>query len=114
MTTIKYPLSVSATGDLLLSDNDRAAPEAILSSLNTRTGERVYRPSYGNSIDELATISDLSRVLGGIEDAIGRDCSEYVPLTVAVEGEINDDGVASATCYYTTEEVTAKVATILT
>lgn len=110
MSTIKYPLT-AANGKLLLSDDTRASVEAITQVIQTSTGERVLRNYFGSDLSNFDTISDLSGVLAALEVAISSNLSEYQPLTVGLEGSVNDDGVVTIYVEYQ-DAIQLKTATI--
>lgn len=89
MATFKYPPS-AANGKLLLSQD--ANREAIMSAVQTKHGERVFRAGYGNGVDELRTISDLSELMQQLEDDVYESVADYQPLAIAVNGSPSDDG----------------------
>jgi hypothetical protein len=97
MATIKYPVQ-AANGKLLLSNN--AVAEAIISVIQTRYGERVFRNSYGNDLDELRTVSDIDATLADILECIIAGTIEYQPLSISVDGYIDDLGLASIAVEY--------------
>jgi phage baseplate assembly protein W len=99
MATLKYPLS-AANGELLLSQDDRATVEAITQVLQTKHGERVFRNYFGSDLSEFDVISDLSSVLGTLELSIANNLNEYTPLSLALEGSVDDSGVVSVYVEY--------------
>lgn len=90
-TTFKYPPE-AANGKLLVSEGTEATKEAIVQAVQTKYGERVFRSSYGNDIDEFTVIQDLEETLGELRTAIADSTAEYRPLSLSVTGEIGDDG----------------------
>jgi phage baseplate assembly protein W len=71
MQGLKYPLELDGDGGLKLSANYTRIGEQILEMLDTRIGERVYRPFFGipellfETIDEYALAQSLkSQLLG--------------------------------------------------
>jgi phage baseplate assembly protein W len=89
MATFKYPIQ-AANGSLVLSD--RYVGEAIISAIQTKQGERVFRNRYGNSVEELSTTNDLSSVLAQMNVAVMDSTSEYQPLSLSLSGYIDDSG----------------------
>lgn len=87
--TFKYPPS-AANGKLLLSSD--ANREAIFSAIQTKNGERVYRAGYGNDLDELRTIPDLSEVILRLEDDVNDSLGDYQPLAISINGSPSEDG----------------------
>ncbi len=87
--TFKYPPS-AANGKLLLSSD--ANREAIFSAIQTKNGERVYRAGYGNDLDELRTISDLTEVITRMEADVYDSLGDYQPLAISIEGNPSEDG----------------------
>ena len=108
MTTIKYPLT-AVNGDLVLSNRSRAGIEAILSAVSTKHGERVLRNNYGQGLEELTTIGDIAAIITQITEDIYDSTRDYVPLSVVVDGRIDDDGQLVATIYYNDETITTKI-----
>lgn len=103
MTTIRYPVQ-AANGKLILSDN--ATAEAITSAIQTRYGERVFRNAYGNNLDEFTTTNDLSTLLTEMQSAIINSTTDYRPLSLSVNGYIDDYGSTVITVNYDDDERT--------
>jgi phage baseplate assembly protein W len=91
MSTFKYPVQ-AANGSLVLSSN--YVGEAIISAIQTKHGERVFRNRYGNSVEELSVTNDLSTTLTQMTEAVIDSTYEYQPLSLSISGYIGDDGLA--------------------
>lgn len=91
MTSFKYPPQ-AANGKLVVSDTADATKEAILQAVQTKYGERVFRSSYGNGVDEFTVVADLQATLDDLQQAIVDSTADYRPLFLNVTGEIRDDG----------------------
>ncbi|NMF59698.1 GPW/gp25 family protein [Pseudanabaena yagii] len=50
---ISFPLRVSVQGGLKIDGGDRNLEESIATILNTKLGERVYRPNFGSRLADL-------------------------------------------------------------
>lgn len=99
MATFKYPFTASK-GTLVLSDDNKANGEAIAQAIQTHKGERVLRNYFGVEVEELSTLTQLGALLGSLEKDIAEATAEYQPLTLTLEGSMNDDGTAQVTCEY--------------
>jgi len=51
---IAFPLTVNVQGGLKTDGGDRNLDESIATILNTKLGERVYRPNFGSRLADLA------------------------------------------------------------
>lgn len=100
LTGLKYPLELDGKGGLSLSTNYDRVGEQILEVLQTRFGERVYRPFFG--IPELLfeTI-DESTLSQTIKSQIESSIPPGVELKVKVY--LNELGEASIVVYYSVE-----------
>ena len=97
---LKYPLELNGKGGLKLSSNSDRVGEQILEVLQTRIGERVYRPFFG--IPELLfeTI-DESTLAQTIRSQIGSVVPSGVELEVKVS--LSEDGGAQIVVFYSVE-----------
>lgn len=97
---LKYPLELNGKGGLKLSSNYDRVGEQILEVLQTRIGERVYRPFFG--IPELLfeTI-DESTLAQTIRSQIGSVVPTGVELEVKVS--LSEDGGAQIVVFYSVE-----------
>lgn len=50
---LSFPLRVNVQGELKTDSGDRNLEESIATILNTKLGERVYRPNFGSRLSEL-------------------------------------------------------------
>jgi hypothetical protein len=50
---IAFPLRVNVQGELKTDSGDRNLQASIATILNTKLGERVYRPNFGSRLSEL-------------------------------------------------------------
>ena len=50
---LSFPLRINVQGELKTDDGDRNLEESIATILNTKLGERVYRPNFGCRIADL-------------------------------------------------------------
>jgi phage baseplate assembly protein W len=101
MATFKYPVQ-AANGGLVLSDN--YVGEAIISAIQTKQGERVFRNRYGNSVEELSVTNDLSSTLAQMTEAVIDSTSEYQPLSLSISGYIGDDGLTIIDVEYSDDQ----------
>ena len=106
MTTLKYPPQ-AANGKLMLSDNDTA--EAILSAIQTRYGERVFRNTYGNDLDVFVVTGDIASLLVELREAIIASTIDYLPLSLAVSGYLDENGNTIITVDYDDDERTKTI-----
>lgn len=51
---LSFPLRVNVQGELKTDSGDRNLEESIAIILNTKLGERVYRPNFGSRLSDLA------------------------------------------------------------
>ncbi|BBC26976.1 GPW/gp25 family protein [Pseudanabaena sp. ABRG5-3] len=51
---LSFPLRINVQGELKTDSGDRNLEEAIAIILNTKLGERVYRPNFGSRLSDLA------------------------------------------------------------
>lgn len=106
MSQFKYPPQ-AANGKLLLSED--YTKEAIVQAIQTRHGERVLRNRYGNDLDEFSLVSDISTVLAELEESIIDSTYEYLPLSLAISGEVNDDGTMSVDIEFDDDQRTQNI-----
>jgi hypothetical protein len=52
-TGISFPLRINVQGELKTDNGDRNLTESIATILNTKLGERVYRPNFGCRLSDL-------------------------------------------------------------
>ena len=97
---LKYPLELNGKGGLKLSSNYDRVGEQILEVLQTRIGERVYRPFFG--IPELLfeTIDEYT-LAQTIRSQIGSVLPTGVELEVKVS--LSEDGGAQIVVFYSVE-----------
>jgi uncharacterized protein len=50
---LSFPLRVNVQGELKTDGGDRNLEESIATILNTKLGERVYRPNFGSRLSDL-------------------------------------------------------------
>lgn len=112
MSTFKYPPE-AANGKLLTSEDAEATKEAIMQAVQTKYGERVFRSSYGNDIDEFLVIQDLEAVLSELKDSIAESTEDYRPLFLAVTGDIKDDGRVDVLIQFEDNRVLQTITTTL-
>jgi phage baseplate assembly protein W len=97
---LKYPLELDGQGGLKLSSGYDRVGEQILEVLETRLGERVYRPFFGipemlfESIDEYALALDIQSQL-----------TAFIPIlqSVDVRVSLSEDGSAQLFVFYSVE-----------
>jgi phage baseplate assembly protein W len=97
---LKYPLELDGQGGLKLSSGYDKVGEQILEVLETRLGERVYRPFFGipemlfESIDEYALALDIQSQL-----------TAFIPILqdVEVRVSLSEDGSAQLIVFYSVE-----------
>ena len=97
---LTYPLELNGRGGLNLSSNYDRVGQQILEVLQTRIGERVYRPFFG--IPELLfeTIDEYS-LAQTINSQIGSVLPSGVELQVKVS--LSEDGSAQIVVFYSVE-----------
>jgi phage baseplate assembly protein W len=101
MRGLKYPLELDGKGGLKLSANYDRIGEQILEILDTRIGERVYRPFFGiqemmfETIDEYTLAQSIkSQLLSSlpvvqeleVRVTLREDGSAYIIVVYSVEG----------------------------
>lgn len=97
---LKYPLELDGNGGLKLSSNYDRIGEQILEILQTRIGERVYRPFFGipdllfESIDEYVLAQSLKSQLKSLLPVVQN-------LEVSVS--LREDGSANVIVFYSVE-----------
>ena len=73
---ISFPLRINVQGELKTDGGDRNLQESISSILNTKLGERVYRPNFGCRLSDLtfAPMNQQTILLARIyvEEALNR------------------------------------------
>ena len=97
---LKYPLELNGKGGLSLSSNYDRVGEQILEVLQTRIGERVYRPFFGipellfETIDEYTLAQTIRSQIGSV-----------VPTGVELEVKVSlsEDGGAQIVVFYSVE-----------
>jgi phage baseplate assembly protein W len=100
LSGLKYPLELDGNGGLKLSSNYDRVGEQIMEVLQTRIGERVYRPFLGipellfESIDEYTLAQTIKAQIGSV-----------VPSGVELEVKVSlsEDGGAQITVFYSVE-----------
>lgn len=97
---LTYPIELNGKGGLKLSSNYERIGEQILEVLQTRIGERVYRPFFG--IPELLfeTIDEYS-----LAQTIKSQVSSSIPPGVELEVKVSlsEDGGANIVVFYSVE-----------
>ena len=101
MRGLKYPLELDGNGGLKLSANYDRIGEQILEILDTRIGERVYRPFFGiqemmfETIDEYTLAQSIKAQLLSslpvvqeleVRASLREDGSAYIVVVYSVEG----------------------------
>lgn len=100
MQGLKYPLELDGNGGLKLSANYDRVGEQILEGLDTRIGERVYRPFFGipellfETIDEYTLAQSIKSQLLG-----------FLPVVSELDVKISlsESGDASIVVFYSVE-----------
>ena len=100
MRGLKYPLELNESGGLKLSSGYDRIGEQILEVLETRLGERVYRPFFGipevlfESIDEYA-----------LAQTIRSQIQAFLPTVPNIEVKVyfSEDGSAQVIVFYSVE-----------
>ena len=97
---LTYPLELNGRGGLNLSSNYDRVGQQILEVLQTRIGERVYRPFFGipellfETIDEYSLAQTISAQIGSV-------LPSGVELQVKVS--LSEDGSAQIVVFYSVE-----------
>jgi hypothetical protein len=106
-TEISYPFTIAPNGDLeTTSSRVEQCRQAILATLKTKEGERVYRPEFGLP-EVLFKTSQMGALLGAVRTALDEALRpEYADCEYQLKGQIGDDGIAIVIIAYTIEEIT--------
>lgn len=100
MAGLKYPLEIVNGGLRVSKDYPSLVLSAILSSVNTRTEERVMRPEYGREDEEFQSVSSLVDTLGNLRQTITLGLEGYPDVTFELSGSISEGGLVEATVAY--------------
>lgn len=104
MNGLVYPL-VIANGSISTTDYfPKLVAGAIVSSLKTRTEERVFRPDYGRYDEEFNSINSLTDVLSRTRQAVEFGLEGYEGVEFEVRGRLADDGLVNVQVVYTCPE----------
>lgn len=97
---LKYPLELDGKGGLVLSSNYDRVGEMILETLQTRIGERVYRPFFGVPELLFETIDEYS-----LAQTIRSQLNASIPLSIDLEVKVrlSEDGGATVVVFYSVE-----------
>ena len=97
---LKYPLELDGAGGLKLSSNYDRIGEQILEVLQTRIGERVYRPFFGVPEILFETIDEYT-----LAQTIKSQLLASIPLVpnLDVRVSLSEDGGANIAVFYSVE-----------
>ncbi|MGA1706912.1 MAG: hypothetical protein ACO39X_07715 [Candidatus Nanopelagicaceae bacterium] len=97
---LKYPLELDGSGGLKLSANYERVGEQILEVLQTRIGERVYRPFFGVPEILFETIDEYT-----LAQTIRSQLLASVPVVSDLEVQValSEDGGANIAVFYSVE-----------
>ena len=97
---LKYPLELDGRGGLALSSNYDRVGQQILETLQTRIGERVYRPFFGVPEFLFETIDEYS-----LAQTIRSQLSASIPLSIDLDVRVSlsEDGGATVVVFYSVE-----------
>ena len=97
---LKYPLELDGSGGLKLSSNYDRIGEQILEVLQTRIGERVYRPFFGVPEMLFETIDEYT-----LAQTIRSQLLASVPVipNLEVRVSLSEDGGANIAVFYSVE-----------
>lgn len=97
---LKYPLELDGAGGLKLSSNYDRIGEQILEVLQTRIGERVYRPFFGVPEMLFETIDEYT-----LAQTIKSQLLASIPLVpnLDVRVSLSEDGGANIAVFYSVE-----------
>lgn len=100
MRGLKYPLELDGQGGLKLSSGYDRLGEQILEILETRLGERVYRPFFGIPEVIFETIDEYA-----LSQAILLQLRAFLPTvpTLDVKATLSEDGSAQIIVFYSVE-----------
>ena len=93
MSGLSYPLTANNGSLLIVSTYIDRVGQALLSSLQTRLEERVYRPEYGLDDQEFQTTSRLTDILNTIRQALETGLEGFDDVELDIRGTFTDDGV---------------------
>ena len=77
---VKYPLTLTTTGRLDLSNGQTSVEEALQAILETAPGERPMLPGFGAKVGEFEPI-DLQRMIAKFK----KDVADYEPRVDSIE-----------------------------
>jgi len=93
MTTLKYPLEIGPSGDLVtVEDYETKVSQAILSTLHSLKGERVWYPRLGRDRLVFQSTTDIPAILAAIRATIEYGIAEYPGVSFNILGAFIDDG----------------------
>lgn len=100
MRGLKYPLELDGNGGLKLSANYDRIGEQILEVLETRIGERVYRPFFGLQEIMFETIDEYT-----LAQSIKSQLLSALPVVpeLDVKVSLREDGGANIVVFYSVE-----------
>lgn len=100
MRGLKYPLELDGRGGLKLSSNYSRIGEQILEVLQTRIGERVYRPFFGIAEMMFETIDEYT-----LAQSIKSQLLTSIPVIpeLDVKVSLREDGGANMVVFYSVE-----------
>jgi uncharacterized protein len=92
----KFPIEVTATGDVATSQYEDNIRESIRIILMTAKGERVMRPDFGAGLQQFVFETINSTAIGSLQSAIQNSLIEWEPriqlLAVNVEADRSEVG----------------------
>ena len=100
---ITYPLAI-ANGNLAVSTDLELVREHIVSVLETRPFERVFRADYGMP-DQVFSVIQPEIIDAKIASAIEREVTELEDLRVQGEWYAGEDGLYNVNIYYTVDGI---------
>lgn len=103
---LKYPLELDGKGGLVLSRNYDRIGEQILEVLETRVGERAYRPFFGLPELLFETIDEYS-----LAQTIKSQILSAIPPDVDLEVKVSlsEDGGARIVVFYSVENAAQSI-----
>jgi hypothetical protein len=100
--SLKYPLTLSATGGLEVSEDFEVYRNAIFQILETMPYERVMQPTYGTPNYVFSTVS----AVGVITERIRISLTTQLPAVgFDVSGTVSDDGVVTVAIGWTLNNI---------
>ena len=104
MQGLKYPLTIAKGSLVYSSEYQDLVGNAIISSLKTRTEERVMRPEYGREDEEFQSISSLVDILARLRRTILVGLEGYDGVSFELSGWLREDGLLDVSVLYRTVE----------